>query len=200
MQSQEPNPILQLIEAFGTLPGVGEKTATRYVFSLLGQPRSVVERLGGLIANIHALIHECEDCLNYCSGKKCSVCEDPKRDGGVICVVARPSDVIAAEKSRAFKGKYFVLHTLLSPLDGLGPDKVRKQELLRMIRMHQTKEVILATPLSVDGEATALYLSDVLKREGVNVSRIASGLPHGGELDYADQLTVARALEGRRSL
>jgi recombination protein RecR len=194
------DPIDELIDLLARLPGVGERTAARLTYFILGSDRQYALSLGKAVAEIHDRVKRCRVCNNFTGDDLCSVCADPKRDPSLICVVARPPDVTAMERGASFRGRYHVLHGLLSPLDGMGPDKLPLQPLLDRIAGDAVREVIIATPLSVDGEATALYVAEQIRPLGVRCSRIASGLPHGSELEYADQITLSRALEGRRDL
>jgi recombination protein RecR len=194
------DPIEELIGLLSRLPGIGERTAARLVYRLLGMERGYAEALGKAVAEIHQRIRRCQLCGNYTEGERCSICADPTRDAGLICVVARPPDIAALERGAVFRGRYYVLHALLSPLEGMGPEKLDLQPLLDRVKSEKLREVIIATPLSVDGEATALYIAEHLRPLGVRCSRIASGLPHGGELEYTDQITLSRALEGRREV
>jgi recombination protein RecR len=145
-------------------------------------------------------VQRCEQCGNFGSGARCNICSDPRRDAHVLCVVARVQDLIAIERSARFSGRYHVLHALLAPLDGVGPDKLPVQALIERIGREGIDEVIVATPLSVDGEATSMYLAQALRATGVRTTRIASGVPHGGDLEFTDQVTLSRAFEGRRDL
>jgi recombination protein RecR len=194
------DPIDDLIGLLARLPGVGERTAARLAYFILGSDRQYAHSLGKAVAEIHDRVKRCDQCRNYTGSELCSICSDPRRDPALICVVARPPDVAAIERGALFRGRYHVLHGLLSPLDGMGPEKLPLQPLLDRIARDAVREVIIATPLSVDGEATALYIAEQLRPLGVRCSRIASGLPHGSELEYADQITLSRALEGRRDL
>jgi recombination protein RecR len=196
----DSDPIGDLVRLLARLPGIGERTATRLAHHVLAGESAYAEALGEAIAHIHERVRRCEECGNFCAGPRCRICEDPRRDPGVLCVVARVPDLDALEKSGSFRGRYHVLHGLLAPLDGVGPDDLPLDALVRRIQAGGVHEVVAATPLSVEGEATALYLAQVLRPLGVKVSRIASGLPHGGELEFADQVTVGRAFEGRREL
>ena len=195
-----PDPIAELVSLLARLPGVGERTATRLAFHLLGGDREYAAALGEAVARIHDRVRRCELCGNYGAESRCAVCRDPKRDETVLCVVARVPDLVAIERSGTFRGRYHVLHALLAPLDGVGPDDLPLDALAARCRAQGVSEVIVATPHSVEGEATALYVAEVLRPLDVTVSRIASGIPHGGELEFTDQVTLGRALEGRRSL
>lgn len=194
------DPIGELVRLLSRLPGIGERTAVRLAHHVLGQERDYAVALGTVLQQLHDRVRPCVECGNYATEALCRVCGDGTRDGGRVCVVARPPDVAAIERSGGFRGHYYVMHKLLSPLDGVGPDELRLAPLMKRVEGGVIKEVILATPLNVEGEATALYLARVLKPHGVRCSRIASGLPHGGELEYTDQVTLGRALEGRREV
>jgi recombination protein RecR len=195
-----PDPIAELVSLLARLPGVGERTATRLAFHLLGGDREYAAALGEAVARIHDRVRRCEQCGNYGAEARCAVCRDPKRDETLLCVVARVPDLVAIERSGTFRGRYHVLHALLAPLDGVGPADLPLDALSARCRAHGIAEVIVATPHSVEGEATALYVAEVLRPLGIVVSRIASGIPHGGELEFTDQVTLGRALQGRRSL
>lgn len=188
------------------LPGVGERTAFRYVVHLLGADPEVARALGRALSELHDHVRPCGRCGNLAEvdvpGEPvvCDVCADPRRDASLLCVVAKVSDLGAIERSGAMRGRYFVLGRLVSPLDGVGPEDLPLPELTRRIREDAVREVIVATPPSVDGEATALLLARELETLGVTVSRIASGVPHGSDLEYADQVTLGRAIAGRRGV
>lgn len=182
------------------LPGIGERTATRLAHHVLATDAEFAAALGASIAAIHSRVRRCARCGNWAVDPECRICADPRRDAHVLCVVARVPDLAAIEKSGTYRGRYHVLHALLAPLDGVGPDAIDVAGLLARVRAEEVREIVVATPLSVEGEATALYLAQSLKPLGVRVSRIASGLPHGGELEFADQITLGRALDGRRDL
>lgn len=194
------DPIAELVTLFARLPGVGERTASRLAFYVLGQDPMYARALGGALSSIHERVRRCVVCGNYGADERCVVCTDPRRDPTVLCVVARVPDLAAIERSGTFRGRYHVLHGLLAPLDGIGPEDLPLDPLARRAREDGVAEVIVATPLSVEGEATALYVAEVLRPLGVRVSRIASGVPHGGELELTDQVTLGRALEGRKAL
>lgn len=194
------DPIAELVRLLSRLPGVGERTATRLTYHLLAAPPDYARALGRAVADIHELVKRCRFCGDYTAGELCSICTDPKRDPHLLCVVARPPDLAAIERSGRFRGRYFVLHGLLSPLEGMGPDKLSPQPLINLVENQKIAEVIIATPLSVDGEATSLFLAEALRPLKVRCSRIASGVPHGGELEYTDQITLTRALEGRKEM
>ena len=200
-----PDRLRALIHLFARLPGVGEKTAQRYVLYLAGEEGGLAADLGRELAALAELVRPCERRRNLAEvgpdGKAiCAVCRDSRRDPSLLCVVARVQDLLAVERSSAMRGRYFVLGRLLSPLDGVGPDELPLAMLVSRIKQDGVKEVILATPPSVDGEATALFLAQELTPLGVQVSRIASGVPHGGDLEFSDQITLGRAISGRRTV
>lgn len=196
------DPIAGLVALFARLPGVGERTATRYVHYLLGADRALAGALAEQLGTLHDRVRTCERCGNWTTESMCSICSDPRRAGGALCIVARVPDLVALERHGTFRGRYHVLHALLAPLDGMGPERIDVAKIRARIADEQIHEVVLATPLSVEGEATALYLVDALKgaAEGLKISRLASGLPHGGELEYADPITLGRAFDHRRPL
>lgn len=196
----DSDPIADLVRLLSRLPGIGERTATRLAHHMLAGEAEYASALGDAIGHIHERVQRCDRCGNFCAGPLCRICTDPRRDESMLCVVARVPDLEALEKSGSFRGRYHVLHGLLAPLDGVGPDELPLHALVSRVEGGSVREVVAATPLSVEGEATALYLAQVLRPLGVKVSRIASGIPHGGELEFADQVTVGRALEGRREL
>ena len=194
------DPIAELVSLLSRLPGIGERTAQRLAYHVLGSSSEYAEALGHSLAEIHARVRRCERCGNYTAEPLCAICSDPRREESLLCVVARPPDVAALERGAAFRGRYYVLHALLAPLDGVGPEALDLQPLVERAERSELKEVIIATPLSVEGEATALYVAQQLRPAGVRCTRIASGLPHGGELEFTDQITLARALEGRKEV
>lgn len=193
-------PIGELVRLLSRLPGIGERSATRLAFHILSEPPAYALALGTALTELHARVKRCDDCGNYGSESLCAICRDPRRDKSLVCVVARVQDLTAIERTSSFRGRYHVLHGLLAPLDGVGPDALPVGALIERVRRDEVSEVVIATPLSVDGEATAMYLAQRLKPEGVRVSRIASGVPHGGELEFTDQVTLGRAFDGRREL
>lgn len=193
------DPIRRLVQELTRLPGIGEKSATRLAFHLVRGNRQQVLDLAQALVDVTDKIRLCSVCTNMTEDDPCALCSDPRRDPEMICVVATPSDVIAIDRGGHFRGRYHVLHGLLSPLEGIGPDDIRVAELVRRLD-GSVREVIIATSPSVDGEATAMYVARVIKPLGVKVSRIATGLPVGGELEYSDQATIARALAGRAPL
>lgn len=195
---QYPPALTRLIEALGRLPGIGPKTAQRLALHLLQGPREPAETLALAIKEAKERTRFCTVCYNLCEAEICHLCRDETRDGSALCVVERPGDVIAMERTREFHGRYHVLHGAISPMDGVGPEQLRIRELLHRIGTGGVAEVILATNPTVEGEATALYLARLVKPLGVRVTRLARGIPEGGDLDYVDELTLTRALEGRR--
>src|ERR1041384_4282166 len=193
------DPIRRLVQELARLPGIGEKTATRLAFHLIRSNHQQIRDLAQALLDATDKIRLCSVCMNMTEADPCTMCTDPRRDGETICVVATPSDLIAIDRGGHFRGRYHVLHGLLSPLEGIGPDDLRIAELVRRLGT-DVREVIIATSPSVDGEATAMYLARTIKPLGIQVSRIATGLPVGGELEYSDQATIARALAGRATM
>ena len=194
------DPIQELIAALARLPGVGEKTAARLAFHILDQPESYAQELARALIAVKQRVRLCADCQDLTEDDPCKRCRDADRDATLLCVVGRPQDLRAIERTGAYRGRYHVLHGVLSPLDGIGPDQLRVRELLKRLADGTVREVIVATGPSVEGEATALYLSRLIAPTGLEVSRLAVGLPVGGELEYADQATLGRALENRTTL
>ena len=192
-------PVARLIDEFAKLPGIGPKTASRLAYYILRSSREDAVGLAEAILDVKERIRLCSICFNTTEADPCAICSDPRRETG-ICVVEEPLDVVALERTGQFKGRYHVLHGALSPVEGIGPDKLRVQELLVRVRTENPDEVIVATNLDLPGEATATYLHRLLAPMGVNVTRPASGLPAGGDLEYADEVTLGRALAGRRTL
>ncbi len=193
-------PVQDLIDELGRLPGVGPKSAQRIAFHLLKLPKDDALRLANAIAVVKDRVTFCHTCFNISEGERCGICGDPRRDTHVVCVVEEPRDIVAVEKTGEFKGRYHVLQGAISPIEGIGPDQLRVKELLARLEPEGIDEVILCTNPNIEGEATAMYLGRLLKPLGLKVTRIASGLPVGGDLEYADELTLGRALEGRREL
>ena len=193
-------PVQDLIDALGRLPGVGPKSAQRIAFYLLKVDDEEATKLARAITEAKARIGFCTVCFNLSEGEVCSISSDPERDQSVLCVVEEPRDVVAVERTREFTGRYHVLQGAIDHLQGVGPDQLRIKELLARVAAEQITEVIICTNPNLEGEATSLYLSRVLAVPGLSVTRIASGLPVGGDLEYADELTLGRALEGRRSV
>ena len=190
-------PLANLYEQLRRLPGVGSKTAMRLAYHIIDMPESEVQQLAEALSSAKKSIHYCSQCYNLTDGEKCSICGDPSRDHFTICVVEQPQDIAAMERSHGYNGLYHVLHGVLSPLDGVGPDKLKIRELFQRLQRESISEIIIATNSDVEGEATATYLAQLLKPIGITVSRIAHGLPMGGDLEYADEVTLSRALEGR---
>jgi recombination protein RecR len=195
-----PEPVARLIDELSKMPTVGPKTAQRLAFHILRLSPEEARALAEAILNVKEKMRYCSVCFTITDIDPCATCSNPARSDRVICVVEDPRDVIALERTREFHGKYHVLHGAISPLDGIGPDELKIAELVARVRADGTEEVIVATNPRVEGEATAIYLARVLKPLGARVTRIAHGLPVGGDLEYADELTLARALEGRRDL
>ena len=202
-----PAPLARLVQELSKLPGIGEKTAARLAFHMLKGTRDDVLRLADSIGKLRQEMGLCQGCFGFSEvngqnedGTLCDVCRNPERERDKICVVEEPSDLIAVEKSHEFRGLYHVLHGTISPLDGIGPDALRIKELLERLGDGGVREVIVATNPTMQGEATALYLSKVIKPMGVSVTRIARGLPMGGDLEYTDAVTLGKALEGRREI
>jgi recombination protein RecR len=195
-----PDPLSRLVEQFQRLPGIGSKSAQRLAFHILKTPREEVERLAEAMRDVKDRVTYCSTCSNITDIDPCYYCTDASRDHRVLCVVEQPENVSAVEKTRDFKGLYHVLMGALSPLHGIGPDDLKIKDLLTRVGQGRIEEVILATNPNVEGEATAIYLAKLLKPLGVRVTRIAMGVPVGSDLDYADEVTMQRAMEGRREL
>lgn len=200
-----PASLNRLLDLLARLPGVGAKTAQRFALHLITDDRGLAGELARELANLEQRMRKCTRCghlaeLDDQGNAICRICKDNRRDGALLCVVGSIQDLLAIERSGAMRGRYFVLGRLLSPLDGIGPNDLPLEELTGRIEADGVREVILATPASVDGEATALLLARELGKRGLQVSRIASGIPHGGDLEYADQITIGRAIDGRRSV
>ena len=193
-------PVQALIDELGRLPGIGPKSAQRIAFHLLKLPAEDAGRLARSITEAKARVSFCERCFNVTEGPLCPLCTDDRRDATVICVVEDARDIVAVEKTGEFSGRYHVLLGAISPIDGIGPDQLKVRELLLRIEPEGVQEIILCTNPNIEGEATAMYLARLLRPLGLRVTRIASGLPVGGDLEYADELTLGRALEGRREV
>jgi recombination protein RecR len=193
-------PVQTLIDELGRLPGVGPKSAQRIAFHLLKIPPDDVHRLALAIADAKARVRFCSICWNFAEGELCPICADDRRDASVLCVVEESRDIVAIEKTGEFKGRYHVLLGAMSPLEGIGPEQLKMKELFARIEPEAVTEVILCTNPNTEGEVTAMYIARMMKPFGVRVTRIASGLPVGGDLEYADELTLGRALEGRRDI
>jgi recombination protein RecR len=200
MASSYAPAVQSLIDELGRMPGIGPKSAQRIAFHLLKLPATDVERLARSIIEAKERVRFCSQCFNVAEAELCSICTDDRRDPSVICVVEEARDIVAIEKTGEFTGRYHVLLGAISPIDGIGPEQLKVRELLGRLSGDTVTEVILCTNPNVEGEATALYLARLLKPLGITVSRIASGLPVGGDLEYADELTLGRALEGRRTI
>lgn len=196
---QLPEPLERLIQELSRLPGIGPKTAQRLAFHLLRVDRQRAESLAQAIGDVKARIGYCERCYNIAEGSLCAICLSSRRDASVLCVVESALDVLAVERTSEFNGLYFVLHGVISPIDGIGPDQLHVPQLLDRVRHEGVTEVIVATDADIEGEATAVYLQRALQPLGLTVTRPAHGLPVGGDLEYADELTLARAMAGRRS-
>jgi recombination protein RecR len=195
-----PPAVARLIEALQRLPGIGPKTAQRLTFHLLKQPPAVARELAEALADVKTRVVHCSRCFNVTDADPCRICADPGRDAGLLCVVEEPNDLVAMERTGEYRGRYHVLLGALSPLEGIGPDELKIRELLGRVETDGVHEVILATNPNVEGDATAIYLAKLLRPLGLRVTRIARGLPVGGDLEYADEVTLARALEGRREM
>ncbi|MFA6309665.1 MAG: recombination mediator RecR [Clostridia bacterium] len=193
-------PVAKLIDEFEKLPGIGHKTAQRLAFHVLSQPKDKVNNLANAIIDAKQKIIFCSTCNNLTDVDPCNICSSPRREPSTICVVEDPKDVAAMERIREFKGVYHVLHGAISPMEGVGPDSIKIKELLARIGEGNVREVILATNPNIEGEATAMYISKLIKPLGIKTTRIAHGIPVGGDLEYADEVTLARALEGRHEI
>lgn len=195
-----PEPLARLIEQFMKLPGIGPKTAGRLAFFAMDMSEQDVAAFAKALHDVKTELTECAICCNITERSPCSICADPRRDKLVICVVQEPRDVAAMERTHEFQGLYHVLHGAISPMEGVGPQEIRMKELVTRIGEEDVDEIILATNPNVEGEATAMYISRLLKPFSLKITRIAHGLPVGGDLEYADEVTLAKALEGRRVL
>ena len=193
-------PLTKLIEQFERMPGIGKKSAQRLAFYVLDMPTEKAKAFASVILEAHEKIHRCSCCQNLTDQKVCQICSDTKRDSSIICVVEDPKDVIAIERTQEYHGMYHVLHGLLSPMNGIGPDQLTVKELMGRLSDSRIQEVIMATNPTVEGEATATFLARMLKPMGIKVSRLAYGIPVGGNLEYADEVTLYRAIEGRREI
>lgn len=193
-------PLAQLIEELQKLPGIGPKSAQRLAYYLVKQPIADVKKLAQALTDAKEQIRFCSLCSNLSALDPCELCANPARDPGLVCVVSEPKDLVAVERTKEYRGRYHVLQGLISPMDGVGPEQLKIKELVSRLHGDAVKEVILAIPPSIEGEATSLYLSRLIKPLGVKVTRIAFGLPVGGDLEYADEMTLVKALEGRREI
>ncbi len=200
MSSQGPVVFRKAVQALSNLPGIGEKTAQRLVFHLMKQDATLTQNISKAIVEMKQQMKLCSTCFGYTDQSTCGICLDSKRDHALVCVVEDPCDVFAIEKSGQFRGSYHVLHGTLSPLEGVGPDQLKIREMIARFETNRPREVILATNPSVEGDTTALYISNLLKNHGITMTRIAMGIPMGGSLEYMDQVTLARAIHDRRSL
>jgi recombination protein RecR len=194
------DPITRLVEALTKLPGIGEKSASRLAFHILGSPEEYARELAQAILDVKEKIRLCSVCMNITEQDPCRLCQDPSRNEEIVCVVEEPNDLYAIEKTGSFNGKYHVLHGVISPLDGIGPDEIYVKELLERLKPGTIKEVLLATNPVVEGDATALYVKEQIKPFGVKVTRIARGIPVGGDLEYTDGATLTDAIRGRQDL
>lgn len=192
--------LARMINELGKMPGIGPKSAQRLAFYLLRQDRRQVEQLADSLLEAKDKIKYCERCFSLSEETLCTICQDPRRDAGILCVVEEPNDVFSLERTNLFRGRYHVLMGTLSPLEGIGPEELKIKELLRRLQEGTIQEVVVATNPDVEGEATAIYLSRLIKPLGIKVTRLASGLPAGGNLEYADDVTIGQALDGRREL
>lgn len=195
-----PLPLTRLIEQFASLPGIGVKTAQRLAFYMLTLSKEQTDAFANAVVEAHEKIKRCSICQNFTDGEVCSICSADERDHSTICVVEGPKDVVAFERTREYNGTYHVLNGLISPMDGIGPEQLSVKELLSRLGDDKVKEVIMATNPTVEGEATAMYLSRLIKPLGVKVTRLAYGIPVGGELEYADEVTLFKALENRNEI
>ncbi len=193
-------PFARLVEQFERLPGIGSKTAQRLAYHVLRMPEAEAKAFANAITDAHEKIHYCKQCCNLADGDLCPICKNERRDRSTVCVVEDPKDVIALERTQEYKGVYHVLHGAISPLNGITPEQLKIKELVERAGKGDIKEVIMATNATAEGEVTAVYISKLLKPLGIKVTRIASGLPVGGDLEYADEMTLLRALEGRSEI
>ena len=193
-------PLARLIEQFERMPGIGKKSAQRIAFHVLSMSEKEAKNFAQAIVDAHDKIHRCAVCGDLTDSEKCPICESVTRDKSIICVVENPADVLAFERTREYKGTYHVLHGVISPINGIGPDELNVKSLISRVSTGEVKEVIMATDPTVEGEATAMYLSKLIKPFDVVVSRLAYGVPVGGDLEYADEITLQRAIEGRQIL
>lgn len=200
MSSYNVAPLARLSEQFERLPGIGTKTAQRLAYYVLKMPKERAIEFSNAILAAHENIHYCSQCCNLTDKEKCSICESSKRDHSTICVVEDPRDVVAMERTQEYNGVYHVLHGAMSPLNGIGPEQLTIKQLLSNIQNHSVSEVIMATNPTVEGETTSMYISKLLKPLGIKVTRLAYGIPVGGDLEYADEVTLLRALEGRSEM
>ncbi len=200
MRADYPPSLKRLLQELERLPGIGPKSALRIAMFLLNQPREGIDRLIAALQQVREQLQLCQRCFNYAEGELCAICQDETRDTSVVCVVEDPMDIAVIENAGVYRGRYHVLHGLISPIEGIGPDDLRLRELVVRIREEPVREVILALSPTTEGEATATYIARLLKPTGVKITQLAMGLPVGGSIDFADQLTLLRALEGRREV
>ncbi|OQY10659.1 MAG: recombination protein RecR [Fusobacteriia bacterium 4572_132] len=193
-----PAPIEELIDEFSRLPGIGRKTAQRLAFFVIKDEKAL--DLSNAIINVKSKIHFCKECFNITDKELCSICQDKSRDKNVICVVEDSKDILAIEKTKEYKGLYHVLHGAISPMDGINPEDIKLRELIIRLQNSDVQEIILATNPTIEGEATSMYISKLLQNTGILVTRLAHGIPVGGDLEFADEVTLSKALEGRRTL
>lgn len=195
-----PAPVAKLIEEFERLPGIGSKTAQRLAFHVLSVPKERAGALANAIIEAKEKVAYCKECYNITDAELCPICANQKRDKQLVCVVGEPKDVAALERTKDYKGVYHVLHGLVSPMAGIGPEDIKLRELVQRVAETDVTEVIVATNPTIEGEATAMYIAKLLKPAGITVTRIAHGIPIGGDLEYADEVTLARAMDGRREM
>lgn len=195
-----PAPVAKLIEEFERLPGIGSKTAQRLAFHVLSMPKERAGALAGAITEAKEKVVYCKECYNITDAELCPICANAKRNRQMVCVVGEPKDVAALERTKDYKGVYHVLHGLVSPMAGIGPEDIKLRELVQRVAQQDITEVIVATNPTIEGEATAMYIAKLLKPAGIKVTRIAHGIPIGGDLEYADEVTLSRAMDGRREL
>jgi len=193
-------PIAKLIEELSKLPGIGKRSAERLAFHILNLEEKEAESLSDAIISAKKQITFCPECQSLTDVTPCAICSNPRRDRSIICVVENPKDILAIEKTREYKGLYHVLHGAISPMDGIGPEMLKIKELLARLSSGEVNEIIMATNPSIEGEATAMYISKLIKPLGITVTRIAHGIPVGGDLEYADEVTLTKAIEGRRAI
>ena len=193
-------PLERLIESFGKLPGIGRKGAQRLAYQVLSMDKTEAMAFAQAIVDAHTKLHRCKVCQNFTDGEVCSICADGARDHSVICVVESPRDVAAMERMKEYSGVYHVLHGAISPMDGIGPEDINLKQLILRLQQNDVREVILATNPTIEGEATAMYAARLIKPSGILVTRIAHGIPVGGDLEYTDEITLSKAMEGRRAL
>lgn len=200
MRVDYPPSLKSLLQELERLPGIGPKSALRIAMFLLNQPKEAIERLIQALQRVKEQLRLCRRCFNYAEGELCAICQDENRNGSLICVVEDPMDIAVIENAGIYQGRYHVLHGVISPIEGIGPEDLRINELVERLKVEPIQEVILALSPTTEGEATSTYIARLLKPFGIKITQLAMGLPVGGSLDYADQLTIMRALEGRREL